>query len=1102
MPQRLTLANFQLFLIMKKAFCLLYTTSLLLVYNTSNATNISVSGNVSGLWSADTIYVVGNIEIPLGQNLSISSGCKVLFEGYYRFTISGKLLAIGDSLNPIRFERNDTSGYSQPTPNDGAWQGITLGSIPEESSIFEYCVFKYMKGSRAINLESGFSNFRHCVFQDNNSSPLVFLYNSANKITQSTFSNNSSAIVISIDAKPNDTVLFENNTVVYNEGIGLKYSGYSNSACILTNNIFWNNDLNNPNPAEIIYNRYDFFGFDTSTVIARNCIIKNGSLLPFYNISCFSQDPKFFNTSQRNFSLSWENYPVVDGSKSIAIDNGYYLSGPDSDSSRRDIGALSFFRIERRNYTWAKFKMDTLIGYRSNLKVSFTNLSNVVSNQITNWIWSFGDGASSTMYSPMHTYTQSGIYTVKLIAKDQNGHSDSMVLYNIIIVYPGTKISTGEISGIWQKQFSPYYVYGDVFVPNNNKLIIQPGVEVRFMGSYALEVYGSLFAEGALGDSITFKANDTNGLRLYRGMNIDYPFADFQRHRGWVGIHFISNQIDNDTCIMNYTIIRDVRIGRLNSLQYKGALKLHRLQYAQVRNTFFSNNFTTPQYFISPGDTAAYAYQTAGISCVGTNPIIEKNKFEDLYQFGPSAIFSCFADSIKISSNYFRNVTAIATAVEKINSFKILNNVFDSINGICIRLQDADSISTRDRNNEIKGNLFYNSGRGIDASGIYRIEFVHNVFRGNVSDIDVCIKAWGDKIYINNNLFYNNRVTATISNVGAVCINLILLNSKKGVIANNTIVDNYGFGSFQSNVYGDDAIVIANNIIRNKSGTELQGTRFTTNWSFSNFSKAYNNNVKGGYSFGANNFNQHALFVDSLSGNFRLSRNSTSLNVGRTDTSGFLLPAHDLYSNIRIDTFLNRIDVGCAEFISKKPTQLTLSADSVKENLPIRTFIAKMNSIDPDLEDAHNYAFVTVPGISNNNLNFVISNDSLYSGVVFSLSQNSQKVSIRTKDNFGAYLDSTFDIKIKENSVTNITDINQLSNILSVYPNPFSSVITIDNKQDQNGIWQIYNSIGQLIKNGYYQNRKTLNLSKFPSGVYFLNIYIKTKMYTIKLLKE
>ena len=1096
---------------MKKAQNVLFIFLFLASYLSAKSTTISVSGNVSGQWSVDTVRVAGNIEIPFGQNLTIFPGCKVFFDGYYKLTISGKLIAIGDSLNPIRFERSDTTGYSQPILALGAWEGIKMGSIPAESSILEYCIFRFMKGSRAINFESGSSNFRHCIFQDNKSSPLVYLYNSGNRITNSLFSNNSSSAVIYIEGRFKDTTFFENNTVAFNEGVGLNYSGYVKSACILTNNIFWNNGTSIPSPPEITYNSYNDYGFDTSTVIARNCIIKNGSQLSFYNASCFDQYPKFTDPAIRNFSPKWESYPVTDTGKSIAIDNGYYLSSPDSDSTRRDIGAIPFFRAERKNYTWVKFIMDTLTGYRSSLTVNFTNKSNPVSGQ-TNWEWTFGDGASSAAFSPNHTYTQPGIYTVKLKAVDQSGHSDSMALTNIIVVYPGTRINAGAVNGIWQKQYSPYYIHGDIVVPDNNKLVIQPGVEVRFMGSYALEVYGSLFAQGTLTDTITFKSNDTTGMRLYRGMNIDFPFADFQRNRGWVGIHFISNLQEKDTCMISYAKIRDVRIGRPNSSQYKGALKLHRIHYAEVKNSLFSNNFTTPQYFITTVDTAAYTYQTAGISSVGTNPIIENNAFEELFQFGPSAIFALYADSVKISLNRFRNITNIAVAVEKIKSFQILNNVFDSIHGknnlfdsthgICIRLTDADSVSTRIKNNEIKGNLFSNSRKCIAAEGVYRIEFMHNVFRGNVSDIDVCVAAWGDKIYINNNLFYNNRVTRTISNVGAVCINMFLINSKKGVIANNTIVDNYGFGSFQSNVYGDDSILVANNIVRNKSGTELQGTRFTTSWFFSNFSKAQHNNVKGGYSFGINNFDQYALFMDSLSGDFRLRRNSTSINTGRPDTAGLLLPATDLYGGIRIDTFLNRIDVGCAEYITGKPTRIMLSPDSVKENLPVRTVIAKISAVDPDPGDMHNYSFVTIPGVPNNNSNFIINNDSLYSGIVFSLSQNPQRISIRAKDNFGAYFDSSFTITINANSVTGITDINQIRDIIAVYPNPFKSNLILDPKGNRKGVWQIHTVNGQLIKSGYYQNRTSVNLSILPGGPYLLNIYDKNTLYTLKILKE
>jgi PKD repeat protein len=65
----------------------------------------------------------------------------------------------------------------------------------------------------------------------------------------------------------------------------------------------------------------------------------------------------------------------------------------------------------------ASFSSDVTTG-SSPLTVQFTDTSG---NSPTAWVWTFGDGDSSTLPNPSHTYSADGTYTVKLTASNSGG---------------------------------------------------------------------------------------------------------------------------------------------------------------------------------------------------------------------------------------------------------------------------------------------------------------------------------------------------------------------------------------------------------------------------------------------------------------------------------------------------------------------------------------------------------------------------------------------------------------------------------------------------------------------------------------------------------
>jgi len=71
----------------------------------------------------------------------------------------------------------------------------------------------------------------------------------------------------------------------------------------------------------------------------------------------------------------------------------------------------------------------------------FHDLSTTTSGVINQWQWDFGDGGSSNIQNPEHTYSNSGIFNVILIVSNSFGCSDSITLPVTIYVTPTAQYS-------------------------------------------------------------------------------------------------------------------------------------------------------------------------------------------------------------------------------------------------------------------------------------------------------------------------------------------------------------------------------------------------------------------------------------------------------------------------------------------------------------------------------------------------------------------------------------------------------------------------------------------------------------------------------------
>jgi hypothetical protein len=63
-----------------------------------------------------------------------------------------------------------------------------------------------------------------------------------------------------------------------------------------------------------------------------------------------------------------------------------------------------------------------------------------------------------------------------------------------------------------------YRVYGDIIVPSGEKLSLCPGVQLEFMGPFAILVYGVLESNGSVEDSVRIFANPSENILAWRGI--------------------------------------------------------------------------------------------------------------------------------------------------------------------------------------------------------------------------------------------------------------------------------------------------------------------------------------------------------------------------------------------------------------------------------------------------------------------------------------------------------------------------------------------------------------------------------------------------------
>jgi xanthomonalisin len=142
----------------------------------------------------------------------------------------------------------------------------------------------------------------------------------------------------------------------------------------------------------------------------------------------------------------------------------------------------------------------------SGLTATFTDSSSDVGGTISSYSWTFGDGGTSTVKSPTHTYSAAGTYTVTETVKDSGGVSASKSA-SVTVSTGGTGGGSNVVTnGGFETSASPWAVTSGVYCSNSS---CSGQTAHGGTGFLWMDGYGSTHTDSA-SQSITIPAGKTS----------------------------------------------------------------------------------------------------------------------------------------------------------------------------------------------------------------------------------------------------------------------------------------------------------------------------------------------------------------------------------------------------------------------------------------------------------------------------------------------------------------------------------------------------------------------------------------------------------------
>lgn len=175
---------------------------------------------------------------------------------------------------------------------------------------------------------------------------------------------------------------------------------------------------------------------------------------------------------------------------------GYLLSWQDDRNGNWDVYGSRFAPLQ------AGFTATPTVGFVS-LQVEFTDES-APAGAADEWLWTFGDGMTSTLASPVHTYTVPGAYTVtQWVTDTATGEWDVLTRSHYIVVLSMITIAY---------DYDPLY------------RLITATYSSAEVYTYTYDQVGNRLAMGADGELITYTYDEAN--RLTWVDDVEYTWDD------------------------------------------------------------------------------------------------------------------------------------------------------------------------------------------------------------------------------------------------------------------------------------------------------------------------------------------------------------------------------------------------------------------------------------------------------------------------------------------------------------------------------------------------------------------------------------------------